>query len=127
MHKRICQKVDAIAPFTLGEKECIKRLTRYAIEKCTEASRFYWKFGADLADRADKAGANWAFISGWERGILALVAIYEMEAAWKLYREMIVWLVNTYWPDCTEKVYLDGLVLRDQSNASQRQRYIEGH
>lgn len=126
MHRRICQKVDAVVPFTFEEKECIRKLTRYAIEKCTEASRFYWKFGSDLADRADKAGANWIYISGWERAILALVAIYEMEAAWKLYRELTVWLVKKYWPDCNEKVYLEGLVLRDDSNAAQRQRYIQG-
>jgi len=102
----ICTKVNEVHPLSATDKEALFEFKKYVLKNHRGGARFYLRDCKELVARMDKAGVDWKDMVGFDNAVITLIKANQPEAAYILYRDTTVGLIQEYWPDCESKAYM---------------------
>jgi hypothetical protein len=114
-----CTYAKTVHKFTLEERTATRTLARYCLEKHPTVIRAFQAVTAEVAKRAHASGYNWVVLAKHELKIVAAVLSGDMEKATDLTADGTMEMVQHFWPDCQEPIYLELLKERVASRSSE--------
>lgn len=102
----LCTEAGKVKEYTDEDKKALLALTRFAFKKDRKQTRFYFNECHKLVDKMKHHRADWARNSIFIANVLKLVKRGQLEAAFQLYVRTTYNLINKFWPECRNEVYL---------------------
>lgn len=113
----ICTEVNRILPLTQEEKDLLWKLKIHNLTHHFDTSKFYLRECDKLVGKMREANFDWSHLIGFQKSIVTLIRAGELEAAYVLYRDFTIELMQKYWPDCDSPAYLATV---EEMNAGRR-------
>lgn len=103
----ICTRVNEVSPRSFEEQGLLSRFRKYALKNHNEETRFYIGECQELVRRMDVASVDWREHVGFVRAITTLTRAGNLAAAYLLYRDTMLGLIEKYWPECKAVVLVE--------------------
>jgi hypothetical protein len=102
----ICTEVNKVARLSDEQKDLFFNLKKHVLKNHRDGGRFYLRDCKELTRRMTEAGVDWHEYIGFEKALSSLLRAGLNEAAYIMYRGVLLDLMIQYWPECDKQAYL---------------------
>ena len=110
----ICSEVDAVKRLSDEEIKLLLHFKLYCLEHHKRLAGFYLRDCDDLTERMKAANIDWSIFVGFEMALLNLIRANQLEAAYIMYRDVVLSQFALYYPDCNKPSYRKAIKERDE-------------
>lgn len=102
----LCTESNKTTPLSASDKICLSALTNYGMKRDKAAASFYLRDAHELIKRMHENNYDWEENTRFVRAVITFVAQGQIARGWEFFREVVVCLIETYWPECNDPGFL---------------------